>query len=179
MKGNVHLMASIRDQLRELENPKPGSFDPEDDVGSLTAARVITNFEETGNDQEGEAPVEASVNSFGSLRKRANESLISDHRYKGVKVSRSELENNEGFPLHETVDEGESESENEDDFDPEENDDDDEDDDFNDADDFENDSDDYVSDCDVGDGSNGGVYSHGFQKGGCLVFILDLMVIIN
>ncbi|XP_065053368.1 protein AATF-like [Rhopilema esculentum] len=156
-------MASIREQLRELENPKPGSFDPEDDAGSLTAARVITNFKETGNDQEEEAPVEASVNLFGSLRKRANESLISDHRYKGVKVSRSELQNEEGLPLRETVCEGESESENEDDYGPEENDDD-EDDDLNDADDFDNDSDDYVSDCDVGDGSNGGVNSHGFQK---------------
>ena len=74
-------MASLREQLRELDNPNPSFEDPEDFI-SRTNAKVIENDTEISSGDVN--------NQFGSLRNRLPTLLELDAKYHGTRISRKD-----------------------------------------------------------------------------------------
>eukprot|EP00794_Sanderia_malayensis_P003224 gene3224-3702_t len=77
-------MASLKDQLKELQNPNPTFKDPEEEYESLTSAKL------TSIDAEKSAV--NLDNRFGSIRNKVSATLLQhDEKYQGSKISRRDF----------------------------------------------------------------------------------------
>jgi hypothetical protein len=77
-------MASLADQIRNLSNPEPTNFDPEDDDFDTTRATLVSK-------DEGEESDDKKLY-YSSLRKKNNALLEDeDSKYQGRRVSRIEV----------------------------------------------------------------------------------------
>ena len=85
-------MASLRDSLKELENPA-SSVNFEDSEDEFTFARIETEAEEKNEEKE-------ELKNFGNLRKKAAlQEQNFEKKYSGNKTSRKKIEewSEEGF----------------------------------------------------------------------------------
>ncbi len=94
-------MASLREQLKELENPQPSFADPEDDYESLTSAKLSKK----DSDIQSAEP----NNRFGSIRSRVS-TLEQDEKYHGLKVSRNDIADDISAGLDVSEDDGDDDS---------------------------------------------------------------------